>query len=160
MLTAALWILAVALIVVGVIGTVLPALPGAILVFAGVALAAWIDDFARISGWTLGVLAVLTAIAWIVDYVAGVYGARKAGASALALVGAAVGTIVGIFTGFVGLLFMPLVGAAIGEYLAQKDALRASRVGLATWLGMVVGTVLKVAIAFLMIGIFVGALLF
>ena len=160
MLTATLWILAVALMVVGVIGTVLPALPGAVLVLAGVALAAWIDDFARISGWTLGVLAVLTAIAWIVDYVAGVYGARKAGASALALVGAAVGTIVGIFTGFVGLLFMPLVGAAIGEYVAQKDALRAGRVGLATWLGMLVGTVLKVAIAFLMIGIFVGALLF
>jgi len=158
-MTIALWILAVALMVVGVIGTVLPALPGAILVFAGVALAAWIDGFARISGWTLGVLAVLTAIAWIVDYVAGVYGAKKAGASPWALVGAAVGTVVGIFTGLVGLLFMPLAGAAIGEYLAQKDALRAGKVGLATWLGMLVGTVLKVAIAFLMIGIFVGALL-
>jgi uncharacterized protein YqgC (DUF456 family) len=158
--TIALWIVAIALIVVGVVGTVLPALPGAILVFAGVALAAWIGDFAQISGWTVGVLAVLTAVAWIVDYVAGLYGAKKAGASTLALVGAGVGTIAGIFTGLVGLIFMPLVGAAIGEYLAQKDALRAGKVGLATWLGMLAGTVLKVAIAFLMVGIFVAALLF
>jgi uncharacterized protein YqgC (DUF456 family) len=130
-----------------------------ILVFAGVALAAWIGDFAQISGWVVGVLAVLTAIAWVVDYVAGLYGAKRAGASPLALVGAAIGTVAGIFTGFVGLIFLPLVGAAIGEFIAQKDALRAGKVGIATWLGMLVGTVLKVAIAFLMLGIFVGALL-
>ena len=155
----ALWILAIVLIVVGVAGTVLPALPGPILVFAGVALAAWIDDFARISGWTVGVLGVLTVIAWGVDYVAGVLGAKKAGASGLAIAGAAIGTLVGIFTGLWGLVFMPLVGAAVGEYLARKDALHASRVGVATWLGMLVGTVAKVAIVFLMVGVFIGALL-
>jgi uncharacterized protein YqgC (DUF456 family) len=158
-MTIALWVLAVVLIVVGVIGTVLPALPGAILVFAGVALAAWIEDFARISGWTLGVLGALTVIAWVIDYVAAAAGAKRAGASRQAIVGAALGTIVGVFTGFVGLLFMPLVGAAIGEYLAQQDALRAGRVGVATWLGMLAGTVAKVAIVFLMVGVFVAALL-
>jgi uncharacterized protein YqgC (DUF456 family) len=157
--TIALWILAVVLIVGGVVGAVLPALPGAILVFAGVALAAWIDGFARISGWTVGVLGVLTVIAWVIDYVAAAAGAKKAGASRQAIVGAAVGTVAGVFTGLVGLIFMPLVGAAIGEYLAQKDALRAGRVGLATWLGMVVGTVVKIAIVFAMVGIFVVALL-
>jgi uncharacterized protein len=157
--TIALWIVAVLLIIVGVVGTVLPALPGAILVFAGVALAAWIDDFARISGWTVGVLGVLTVIAWVTDYVAAAAGAKKAGASKHAIVGAAVGTVAGIFTGLVGLIFMPLVGAAIGEYLAQKDALRAGRVGVATWLGMLAGTVVKVAVVFLMVGIFVAALL-
>jgi uncharacterized protein len=158
-MTIALWILAVVLVVVGVVGTVLPALPGAILVFAGVALAAWIDDFTRISGWTLGVLGVLTVIAWVIDYVAAAAGAKRAGASRLAILGAAIGTVVGVFTGLVGLIFMPLVGAAIGEYLAQKDALRAGRVGVATWLGMIAGTVAKVAIVFLMIGIFIAALL-
>jgi len=158
-MTIALWILAIVLIVVGVAGTVLPALPGVILVFAGVALAAWIDDFARISGWTVGVLGVLTVIAWAVDYVAGVLGAKKAGASGLAIAGAAIGTLAGIFTGLWGLVFMPLVGAAIGEYLARKDARHAGRVGVATWLGMLVGTVAKVAIVFLMVGVFVAALL-
>jgi uncharacterized protein YqgC (DUF456 family) len=157
--TIALWILAVVLIVAGVVGTVLPALPGAILVFAGVALAAWIDDFARISGWTLGVLGVLTAIAWVTDYLAAAAGAKKVGASKFAIIGAVVGTVAGVFTGLVGLIFMPLVGAAIGEYLAQKDALRAGRVGIATWLGMLAGTVVKVAVVFLMVGIFIAALL-
>jgi uncharacterized protein YqgC (DUF456 family) len=158
-MTTALWILAVVLIVVGVVGTVLPALPGAILVFAGIALAAWIDDFARISGWTLGVLGVLTVIAWLTDYVAAAAGAKKVGASKYAIIGAAIGTVAGVFTGLVGLIFMPLVGAAIGEFLARKDALRAGKVGVATWIGMLVGTVAKVAIVFLMVGVFVGALL-
>ena len=158
-MTIALWILAAVLIVVGVVGTVLPALPGAILVFAGVALAAWIDDFTRISGWTLGVLGVLAVIAWLTDFVAAAAGAKKVGASRYAIIGAAIGTVAGVFTGLVGLIFMPLVGAAIGEYLAQQDALRAGRVGIATWLGMLAGTVVKVAVVFLMVGIFVGALL-
>jgi uncharacterized protein YqgC (DUF456 family) len=157
-MTTALWILAVLMIVVGVVGTVLPALPGAVLVFAGVALAAWIDDFARISGWTVAVLGVLTLIAWLVDFVAGYYGAKKVGASRLALAGAAIGTIAGVFTGLVGLIFMPLVGAAIGEYLALRDLQRAGKVGVATWVGMLVGTAAKVAIVFAMVGIFVLAL--
>jgi uncharacterized protein YqgC (DUF456 family) len=156
----ALWVVAVILIVAGVAGTVLPALPGAILVFAGVALAAWIDDFARISGWTLGVLGVLTLIAWLTDYVAAAAGAKKVGASAQAIIGAAIGTVVGVFTGLWGLVFMPLVGAAAGELIARRDLVRAGKVGVATWLGMVIGTIAKVAIVFVMVGIFVGALLF
>lgn len=114
-MTIALWVLAVLLIVAGVVGTVLPALPGVILVFAGVALGAWIDGFARISGWTVGVLGVLTLIAWLIDFVAGYYGAKRVGASAQALAGAAIGTVAGVFTGLVGLVFMPLAGAAIGS---------------------------------------------
>lgn len=152
------WILAIALIVVGVVGTVLPALPGAILVFAGVALAAWIDNFARIGVPTLVILAVLTAIAWVTDFVAAAAGAKKVGASGLAIVGATIGTIAGVFTGFIGLLFLPLVGAAIGEYIAQRDLMRAGKVGVATWLGLVIGTAVKVAIVFAMLGVFVAAL--
>ena len=158
-MTIALWIVALTLIVVGVVGTVLPALPGAILVFAGVALGAWIDDFTRISGWTLLVLGILTLLAWAVEYVAAVAGARKAGASRQALIGAAIGTVAGVFTGLVGLVFLPLVGAAVGEYLAQHELRRAGRVGIATWLGLLVGTVLKVAVVFLMVGIFLAAVL-
>jgi uncharacterized protein YqgC (DUF456 family) len=155
----ALWVLAVLLIVVGVAGTVLPALPGAILVFAGVALGAWIDDFTRISGWTVAVLGVLTAIAWATDYVAAAAGAKKVGASREAIIGAAIGTVAGVFTGLVGLIFMPLVGAAAGELIARRDLVRAGKVGVATWLGMVIGTIAKVAIVFVMVGVFVVALL-
>jgi len=153
-MTTLAWIAAVSLIATGVAGTLLPVLPGPILVFGGIALAAWIDDFARIPVWLLAVFALLTATAWVVDYVAAAAGARRAGASRLALLGAAIGTVAGIFTGLWGLLFMPLAGAAIGEFIAQRDAYRAGKVGLATWLGLVLGTVVKLAIVLAMAGIF------
>jgi len=157
-MSAVLWILAIALIAVGVAGTVLPMLPGATLVFGGIVLAAWIDDFTRIPIWLLVVFGLLTAIAWVVDYVAAVAGAKKAGASKLALAGAAIGTLAGIFTGLWGLLFMPLVGAAVGEFIAQRDLRRAGKVGVATWIGLLLGTAVKVAIVFAMVGAFVVAL--
>jgi uncharacterized protein YqgC (DUF456 family) len=156
--TVMLWFVAAALIVIGVAGTVLPALPGPILVFGGIALAAWIDDFARIPAWLLLVLAGLTAMAWAVDYLAAAAGAKRAGASRLAIIGAAAGTLAGIFSGLWGLLFMPLAGAAIGEFVAQRDAWRAGKVGIATWIGLLLGTAVKVALVFAMVGIFVFAL--
>jgi len=157
-MTVLLWIAAVALIVIGVAGTILPALPGVTLVFAGILLAAWIDDFARIPIWLVAILGVLTAIAWVIDYFAAAAGAKKAGASKLAILGAMIGTVAGVFTGLWGLLFMPLVGAAVGEFVAQRDLRRAGTVGVATWLGLLVGTAVKVAIVFAMIGIFIAAL--
>lgn len=159
-MTTFLWLLAVALIVVGVVGTVLPAIPGATLVFAGIALAAWIGDFARIPGWIVVLAGVLAALTWVIDFAAASVGAKRVGASPWAIAGAALGTIAGVFTGLVGLLFLPLAGAAIGEFLAERDLLRAGKVGLATWLGIVIGTALKVAIVFAMLGLFAGSLIF
>jgi uncharacterized protein YqgC (DUF456 family) len=155
-----LWIIAVLMILVGIAGTVLPALPGVVFVFAGIALAAWIDGFTVISGWTLGVLAVLTVAGFAIDYVAQMISAQRAGATWQGIAGAAVGTVVGVFTGLWGLLFMPLAGAAIGEFISHRDALRAGKVGLATWIGLLVGAVLKLAIVFTMVGIFIAALIF
>jgi uncharacterized protein len=158
-MTETLWVIAVLLVVVGAAGTVLPALPGVPLIFGGVLLAAWAEDFQRIGGWTVGVLAVLALIGFVVDYVAASLSAKRAGASRQGLIGAALGTVAGIFTGLWGLVFMPLLGAAIGEFIAHKDALRAGRVGAATWFGLLVGTAVKVAIAFTMIGVFVAAVI-
>ncbi len=155
-----LWVLSVLLIVVGVAGTVLPALPGTLFVLGGIVLGAWIDDFTRV-GWVIVTLvSVLAVLAWVLDYVAGLLGAQRAGASRQAIIGAALGTVAGIFMGLVGVLFMPLVGAAIGEYIAQQDHRRAAKVGVATWLGIMAGLVSKVVIAFMMIGLFIGALIF
>lgn len=154
------WGLSAVLIVVGLAGTVLPALPGTALVLAGIVLGAWIDGFTRVSGLTVGVVAVLAVLAWVLDYVAGLLGAQKAGASRQALVGAALGTVAGLFMGLVGVLFMPLVGAAIGEYVARRDHGQALKVGTATWLGMMLGLLAKLVLAFTMVGIFVVALVF
>lgn len=155
-----LWILSVILILLGLAGTVLPVLPGTLLVWGGIVLGAWIDDFARVGMTTVLVITVLAVLAWALDYVAGLLGAKKAGASKLALLGAAVGTVLGLFMGLVGVFFMPLVGAAVGEYLARRDQTRAVKVGVATWVGIMLGLIAKVGLAFIMVGIFGAALLF
>jgi uncharacterized protein YqgC (DUF456 family) len=154
-----LWILSAALIVLGLAGTVLPVLPGTVLVWGGIVLGAWIDDFTRVGMTTVVVVTLLAVLAWALEYVAGLLGARKAGASKLALLGAAAGTVLGLFMGLVGVLFMPLVGATVGEYLAQQNQAHAVKVGLATWVGIMVGLIAKVVLAFIMVGIFGAALL-
>lgn len=159
MTEALLWLASAALIVAGIAGTVLPALPGTALVLAGIVLGAWIGGFARVGTWTIGAVAALAVLAWILDYVAGLLGAKRAGASPQALWGAAIGTVAGLFMGLVGVLFMPLVGAAIGEFVARRDHRDAARIGVATWLGLMAGLLAKVVIAFVMTGIFVVALL-
>jgi uncharacterized protein len=152
------WILSVALIVIGLAGIVLPALPGTLFVFAGILLGAWIDHFTRVGWFAVGAVAVLAALAWLMDYVAAVLGAKRAGASRQAIIGAALGTIAGLFMGIVGVLFMPLVGAAAGEYIARREHGQALKVGIATWLGLLAGMLAKFVLAFMMIGIFVVAL--
>ena len=152
------WVAVVLLMVVGVAGTVLPALPGTILVLAGIVLGAWLDDFTRVKPWVVAIVNVLALIAWATDYLATILGAKKAGASKWALIGAALGTTTGIFMGLIGVLF-PFVGAALGEFIAQRNTRQAAKVGFATWLGLLVGTVVKLVLVFMMIGIFVATLL-
>jgi uncharacterized protein YqgC (DUF456 family) len=156
---AVLWTLAVLLMLVGFAGVVLPALPGIPLMFAGMLLAAWIDDFTRIGWLALVVLGVLTTITVVIDFAAGSLGAKRVGASPRAIAGAAIGTVIGIFFGLPGLLLGPFVGAVIGEFAAAGGPRQALRVGVASWLGFAFGTLLKVAIAFAMLGVFALALL-
>ena len=160
MLDVLLWVAVAALLLIGLAGIVLPVLPGTVLIFAGILLAAWIDDFARISTWTVWLAAALTLASLIADYLAAALGAKRVGASRKAVFGAVAGTVLGIFTGLWGLLFMPLAGAAIGEFLALRDLQRAGRVGIATWVGLLLGTAVKIALAFAMIGLFLAALFF
>jgi uncharacterized protein YqgC (DUF456 family) len=155
--STALWILAIALMLAGVAGLILPALPGVPLMFAGMVVAAAIDDFQRIGWITLTVLGVLTLIAVAVDFLASVWGVKYAGASRRAVWGALAGTVVGIFFGLPGLIFGPFVGALIGELTVHGRLHQAGRAGLATWAGLIFGTLAKVAIAFAMLGVFVLA---
>jgi uncharacterized protein YqgC (DUF456 family) len=154
-----LWVLAAGLIVLGLLGTVLPVLPGTALVLAGVILGAWIDDFARVSVGAVVLIGVLAVLAWVLEWAAGLLGAQRVGASRLALLGAAIGTVLGLALGLIGVLFMPLLGAAVGEFLARRDQQRALKVGFATWLGLLAGMLAKVVLAFTMVGVFIAALL-
>ncbi len=155
----AVQVLAGLLILIGFAGTLLPALPGIPLMFAGMLLSAWMGDFQQIGGWTLGLLAGLTVLSMIGDFVAGMLGAKRVGASKWALFGAALGTLVGLFFGLLGLMLGPFFGALLGELIAGATLHRATHVGLGAWLGFLLGTILKIALAFMMLGVFVLALL-
>jgi uncharacterized protein YqgC (DUF456 family) len=145
----------VVLVLGGIAGTVLPALPGAPLVFGGLLLVAWADSFQKVGWITLTIIGLLALLTFPLDIMAASLGAKRVGASWLALVGAAVGTIVGFFFSLPGLILGPFVGAVLGEYLARRDLRQAGRVGVGTWIGFVIGVAGKMALIFMMIGIFV-----
>jgi uncharacterized protein YqgC (DUF456 family) len=147
------------LILIGLAGTVLPALPGVPLVFAGMWLAAWVADYSQIGVGTLVLLGVLAGLAVLLDFVAGMLGARRIAASRSALWGAMIGTVVGVFFGLPGLLFGPFVGALVGEFSSGGTMRRSAHVGIATWIGLLFGTLEKIALSFTMLGIFAAALL-
>jgi hypothetical protein len=148
------WILAALIIIGGIIGTVIPALPGVPMIFAGLILAAWIDGFELIGWGTLSVLAVLTAMAILIDYLSAAFGAKKLGASPRAFWGATVGAIIGMFFGLAGIILGPFIGAVAAELSGGHGARQAGRSGYGVWLGLVIGTAVKLSIAFLMLGIF------
>jgi uncharacterized protein YqgC (DUF456 family) len=154
------WLLAVLLVVGGIGGTMLPALPGVVLVFLGLLLGAWIDGFQRVSGVTMAILGVLTLLSYFIDFAATSLGAKKYGASGRSIAGAALGTVAGIFFGIPGLIVGPFAGAVIGEYTAHPDLYKAGRAGFGAWIGLLFGTAAKLALAFLMVGIFITALVF
>lgn len=149
----ACWLSAFVLIALGFAGTIVPAIPGLPMIAGGAWLIGWADNYDKVGWKTILFLAVLAVIGVIVDSVAQTAGAQKAGASKAGIIGSLVGTVLGMFMGLFGLLFMPLIGAAIGEFWARRDLIHAGRVGVATWIGMIVGTAVKVALAFAMTGI-------
>lgn len=151
--------IAALLAVAGMLGTVLPALPGIPLLFAGMWLAAWVDGYRHVGLVPLLVLGLLTAVSLGLDLWATAHGAGRVGASRKAMLGAALGTLVGLFFSLPGLILGPFVGALLGE-LAHQRSLRtpalghATRVGFGTWFGILLGTALKIALAFTMLGLF------
>ena len=149
-----LWVLVAVLVLIGLAGTLLPALPGVPLIFLGLLLAAWLDNFQRIGWPTLTTLGVLTALAVGVDLLATILGARRVGASKPALLGAMFGSVVGLFFGLIGIFIFPFVGAVVGELIARREMGQAAKVGVATWLGLLFGALAKLALALTMIGVF------
>lgn len=159
-MSIALWIIGIVLVIIGLIGTVLPALPGAMLIVGGLVLAAWADGFTRVGVWTLVVIGVIGAASYLVDFAAAALGAKKFGASPRAMVGAGLGTLLGLYLGPVGIIIGPFIGAVIGELTVHRDVAKVGKAGLAAWIGFLVGMVVKVGIAFLMIAIFLSAFVF
>ena len=154
-MSATYWyIIATVLTVVGVIGTIVPLLPGVPLVFAGLALAAWVDDFQKVSVFTVVLLGLLTAMAMLIDFAASAFGTKIAGASRWAFFGAALGAIVGIFFGPIGLFVGPFIGAVALEVLVTQNIEKSLHAGIGASIGILLGAVAKIALSFTMIGLF------
>ena len=149
-----LLIAAALLVAAGIAGLVLPALPGAPLLFAGLLLAAWAEDFQYVGARTLALLASLAALTYVAEFAASAFGAKRFGASRRAVIGAVVGGVVGIFFGLPGILFGPFVGAVIGELSARRGLSEAGRAGIGATLGLVLGVAAKLALALSMLGIY------
>ena len=149
-----LWLIAATLVLAGLVGVVLPVMPGAVLVYLGLLLGAWIDGFEKVGPFTILLLTAATALVYVIDFAAGSFGAKHLGASKRAVWGAALGTLVGLFFGIPGILVGPFVGAVAGEYTAHRQLARAGKAGAGTWLGLALGAAAKVALVFGMLALF------
>jgi uncharacterized protein len=152
-----IWIIAFLLVIFGFLGTLLPLLPGVPMLFAGLLLAAWHENFAEVSVLTMVIIGILALLAWGVDFFGSLVTAKKVGASKEAMWGVALGALFGIAGGPYGLIVGPAIGAILGELIAHKDTLRATTVGLAAGLGFILAFVAKIIIVVVMLSIFAYA---
>jgi uncharacterized protein len=151
------WLLAAVLVIAGLAGSVLPAMPGVPLVFLGLVVGAWADDFQRVTWLTLTLLGLLTIASFSIDLLATALGAKRVSATRLAIIGAMLGTLGGMFLGIPGLILGPFVGAVAGELISHGKVRQATRAGFATWMGLIFGTLTKIALVFTMLGVFAVA---
>ena len=147
-----LYVLGAAGLVAGLAGVVLPVLPGSLLLVAGTVAIAWADGFQRVGGWTVALAAVLAVLIWAGDLAASALGARWSGASRWAVVGAGVGLLAGLAFGIPGVVLGPAIGALAFEYARNPELKRAARAGVGAFLGFVLGSVVKITLAFVLLG--------
>jgi len=147
----ALSLIAGALIIVGLFGAIVPAMPGIPLIFGGIWLLGGVDQYRHLGLWWLVGIAVIGAVAMVIDLLSGTLGAKRVAASRQAIVGAFLGTLIGVFFGLPGLLFGPFLGAVAGELAAGNSVLRSAHVGVGTWIGLLFGTLVKLVASLMMV---------
>jgi uncharacterized protein YqgC (DUF456 family) len=155
-----LLVLGVLIIVAGIVSLALPVVPGVAIIFFGIVVVAWADDFTRIGPAMLGVLLVLTLIAMVADNVAGMFGAKRAGASGWGVFGAGVGAVVGLPFGLPGVILGPAIGALAFEYMKNPDLARAGKAGLGGLFGYVLAVVAKAVFGLTLVGLAIVAYVF
>ena len=155
-MTVLLLLLAAVLVIAGIVGLVVPPIPGALLTLAGLLLAAWAEDFLYVGWGTITALVILTLLTYLVDFVASIVGVKRFNASRRAMLGAVAGAVIGLFFGLPGIFLGPLVGASLGELWARRDITQAGRVGLGATIGLVLGIALKLMLGLAMVGLFVA----
>ena len=154
---AALYVLAAVMLAVGLVGAIVPALPGIPLIFGGIWVLAGVDHYRHVGPWWLAGIALIGIVGLATDLLAGAFGAKRVGASPRAVWGALLGTVIGVFFGIPGLLLGPFAGAVLGEMAAGNSVLRSAHVGVGTWIGLLFGTLIKLVSSIMMMALFGAA---
>ncbi|MEB3148808.1 MAG: DUF456 family protein [Sphaerospermopsis sp.] len=151
-----IYCLLIALMLVGVIGSVVPAIPGSSLILAAIIIWGIVNGSVAVIKIPLIVTGIVLLLSMAVDFLAGYIGAKQAGASKWGQIGAFVGLFLGFFGllpalpfggPLLGMLIGPLLGAIIGELLYQKDLGKAVKAGIGITVGTVVGNLLQGVLA-------------
>src|SRR5215217_7354108 len=146
------WLAAIVVMAIGLIGTVLPVLPGTTIILAAAILhRIFVGADQGMSWWGLGGLVVLTLVSYGLEFLSSYFGAKYFGATRWGVAGAVIGGLIGIFTGFVTLLVLPIIGAILGELIAGKRLVKAGKAGWGTLLGSLAGMIAKLAIGLAMV---------
>lgn len=153
-----LLILGIIFMIIGIIGCLVPVLPGPPLSFLGLILL-HLTRFGQFSTPFLITLGVITVIVTVLDYIVPVWGTKRFGGSKYGTRGATVGLIIGFFLGPLGIIIGPLIGAFVGEMIFKDDIGYAFKAGLGSLIGFLTGIGLKLAASFVMTFYFVKELI-
>ena len=149
------WFITIVLFAVGLIGTIVPVLPGTTIILAAVVIHRLMLGPEKSVGWRiLSILVVLTLATYTLDFLGGYFGAKYFGATKWGTLGAIIGALVGLFFGILGLFVGPVIGAVAGEFIGGKRMIDAGRAGWGSLLGNLAGMVGKLLIALAMIAVF------
>ena len=149
------WLFAIVLFAIGLIGTVVPILPGTTIILAGAVIHRMMLGPEKSIGWpTIGVLVLLTLATYALDFLGSYFGAKYFGATKWGTFGAIIGALIGLFFGIIGLFVGPVIGAIAGEFIAGKRMIASGKAGWGSLLGNLAGMLGKLVIALAMITIF------
>jgi uncharacterized protein YqgC (DUF456 family) len=149
------WLFTIVLFAVGLIGTVLPILPGTTIILAAAVIHRMMLGAEKSIGWrTIAILVLLTLTTYAFDFLGSYFGARFFGATKWGTFGAVMGALIGLFFGIIGLFIGPVIGAITGEFIAGKRMIDAGKAGWGSLLGNLAGMIGKLIIALAMITIF------
>jgi len=146
-----LWvIIGLIVLIIGIIGCVLPVIPGQVLSWASL-LILQLKTVPPFTVRFLAIWALITAGVTLLDYIVPIWGTKKLGGSKKGMWSAAIGLIIGIFF-FppIGLIVGPFIGAFLGELIGGKDNKTALKSGLGSFVGFIAGTVMKLVVSFIM----------
>lgn len=151
-------IVATLFMVLGIIGSFLPVLPGPLTSWVGLLILHFTDAIPI--NWTFLIITLVIALfVWLLDYIIPALGTKKFGGSKTGMIGTTIGLLIAIFFpifGIFGIIIWPFIGAYIGEVLNKNDSKKALKAAFGSFLGFLTSTFIKFIVAVIYLGLFIG----